>query len=69
MPGYQLTSQNTCTNTTCNTNGCARCGSNGQCSSCLIGYNFNSASATCTLIGYGCSDVNCKICDGPQSCG
>lgn len=69
MPGFQLTSQNTCTNTTCNIMGCSTCGSNGQCSACMIGYNFNNQASTCTLIGYGCSDPNCAICDGTQSCG
>ncbi len=69
MPGFQLTSQNTCTNTTCNQPGCAKCGPNGQCSNCLIGYNYNSMASNCTLVGYGCSDPNCRICDGPQSCG
>lgn len=69
MPGFQLTSQQTCTNTTCNTPGCATCNIYGQCSSCIIGYVFNSQNNTCTLVGYGCADPNCLICDGPQSCG
>lgn len=69
MPGFQLTSQNTCTDNTCNTQGCSTCDNNGQCSGCILGFNFNTQSKTCQMIGYGCSDPNCQICDGPQSCG
>lgn len=69
MPGFQLTSQNTCTNNTCNIEGCANCGNNGLCSGCILGYNFVAATNTCQKIGYGCSDPNCQICIGPQSCG
>ena len=69
MPGFQLTSQSTCSNTICNIQGCSNCGSTGQCSACIVGYNFNMQSKTCTPIGYGCSDSNCAVCDGPQSCG
>ena len=68
MPGYQLTSQNTCANNICNSAGCGACSSNGQCASCILGYNFNTNSKTCQPISYGCSDPNCQICDNPQSC-
>jgi len=71
MPGFQLTSQNTCTDNTCNSvANCGKCGStSGQCTGCLIGYNLNSQTNTCQKIGYGCFDPNCVICDGYQSCG
>jgi len=69
MSGFQLTSQNTCTNNTCNVQGCGTCGNDGQCSGCIMGYVYNSQAKTCQSVGYGCNDVNCLVCDSPQSCG
>ncbi len=69
MPGFQLTSSNTCTNNTCAIAGCSKCASNGQCSACRVGWNFNMQNKTCILVGYGCNDQNCLVCNGPQSCG
>lgn len=34
-----------------------------------MGYWFNSASQTCTLVGYGCNVQWCAFCSGAQSCG
>lgn len=69
MPNYQLTSSGTCTNNVCAQTGCMACSSNGQCSACLVGYQFNSTSKSCQVAGYGCNDLNCQFCSGPQSCG
>ena len=69
MPNYQLTSSGTCTNNVCAQTGCMACSSNGQCSACLVGYQFNSTSKSCQVAGYGCNDQNCQFCSGPQSCG
>lgn len=69
MPGFQLTSSGTCTNNVCAQTGCMACSSNGQCSTCLPGYQLNSTSKTCQVVGYGCFDQNCQFCSDVQSCG
>lgn len=69
MPGFQLTTSNTCTNTTCPQAGCIACGSSELCSACAVGYNLNSTNKNCEPVGYGCNDVNCLICSQAQSCG